>query len=1725
MSKEIIQTGFVGRESELGILKQCLDNALKGIGNFVLIKGETGVGKTKLVLELEKYAKSKKTMILNGSCFEGGSPYLPFINALSEDIITERIEPTIEDVFLVYYNGKLMLHQTRRLRPEMDSDIFASMFTAVQLFVKELFHGGSDETLNELEFGHLKIPIEHGKRVYLAVVVSGESSTALREQMKKTVEEIEMKYKKVLEGWDGNRKVFSDMDNELKKLIMGKYRTTVRLDPTSKRAKMFEEISTSIIDRSKEKALMLFFDDMQWADNDSLTLLYYIVRSTKKSRVLIVGAYRPEELLTTKTSDRGQKLIEMFRKMSRDKLHIIVELNRLNFNETSEIIKLAFSKNTFSDKFFSLLYEKTEGNPFFIKEILNDLVEKKQIYQKNGGGYTVDEPEIDVPKTVEDVIMSRVDRLDEDTIKVLQYASAIGLEFDCDTLQSTLDINEDDLFNNIDALIRTKMILELTKEGWYSFDHVMIKDVIYDGLSDGMRRMIHRKIAYAIEELNKDRIEPVIYDLARHYPYTKELEKSYEYLIRAGDKAKKSFALMEEKSYYKKALEILNKIKPQKIHEKIVLLNNLGKISLFTGDADEAMDYARSSIELCEHTKDQLHASEAYRIIGEVKERKSEWEQAMDSYKKAVSFSRDIKDIHGISESHECIGRIYWRTGKYSKAIEEFNKSLGLSADRYMTKDLLGEETYPEKNEDLSAMARGYMRLAAVYSEIEEEYKTAVKYLEQSIAISERINDFYAINIAYNNLGGIYKIYGHYDDAIRCYEKQIEYAEKIGDIRGIGYGLSGVSVCYLQGGNWEKGKECCDKALEIFKKLDEKTMVANVYANYGVIYKVKHNWDEASKCFNKSIRVVEELDTPYDLGRIYYEYARMYRDVGIGEMAIVYLEKARKSFAEINSKFYLKKVTSELEELKGQQVSGIRLTQPEFVGRDAEMKILKNCLDEAILGHGKLVLINGENGMGKSMLMNEIRKYAKLKNVCFVLGKCSQYGSESYMPFMNALTDYFKTHWSKESTKKIIQNLPPEIVKMVPILEDIGKVTGIQHTGKKRLGISELQNEQERIFEDVLQLIIKISNEEPILLFIEDIHWMSELSFHLLHYVVRNTINSRILICGTCRPEILRSREKKNLINILRQMNREKLFTEIELKNISKEDGIKMINFMLGRDDVPGSLVDFLYKKSGGNPFFIEEIVKSLVKDRAIYVQDEVWSIDSSKIRIPDTIKEVVKNRIDTLDKTCEKILEYGSVIGQNFQYKILEEVASMDEEKLLQTLDKLIDAKIISEHTSPNDIFYTFYHPIIMEVIYNNLSDEKKQKLHKEIGARIEKINEKDIDDVIYDLARHFMASKEYKKCMKYSIRAGNKAKKMFAPDEALKYYKIALGALEKIGKKEDKDKIGLLNDIGEMCYVIGELNDSLGYYDKIIKLCDSNETMSIMTYLKIGEIQMDQARYDNALENMEKALEIAEKNRNTHGMADAYYRMGKAYWRVGRLDEAINVLNKSLELCQKIDDKSLMAKVYMDIGLVHDFRGKHAASIKLIMKSLSISESINNKYEIARAYNNIGNSYDKINEVDKAIEWFERCIKISKEIGWIRAEGYGLVGAAENYVKKNLLEKAKGYTNKSLMIFKKLGEKKMVAACDCNYGMICSKEKNWEKAGEYFESAINISKEIDNVDTLPSAYFEYGKMYKSKNEIKKAKEMFENAIKVYEKLGNKVKVEEIKKEIERLCYSIDKD
>jgi len=774
----------------------------------------------------------------------------------------------------------------------------------------------------------------------------------------------------------------------------------------------------------------------------------------------------------------------------------------------------------------------------------------------------------------------------------------------------------------------------------------------------------------------------------------------------------------------------------------------------------------------------------------------------------------------------------------------------------------------------------------------------------------------------------------------------------------------------------------------------------------------------------------------------------------------------------------------------------------QLIDRAEEMNVLREAADRAVRGEGGLVFLYGEAGIGKTRLARELGGYARLRGMRVLYGRCPALfrmdGVPPYILWSEVIEDYLET-CTPEQLYRVIGFYPAEVAKLVPELRQrLATIPQSFPIGPEQ--------EQNRLFEAVSQFITNISKETPLLVVLDDLQWTDPSSLLLLHYLARGVHRTPLLLLGAYRSTDIDS--KHPLTPVLTELNRERLPQSVSLKRMSLDDVSEMIKQLLEQDDIPTEFCKMVYEKTRGNPFFAEEVIKSLKEEEVIYREENKWKIkEVSRIEFPETVKSVIKARISRLNDECQNVLTMASFVGNDFTFEALSGVTGIEESRLLELMEALLKTGLFKHRIVRGEDVCSFADIIVRDVVYEEVSPFRRKKLHKVVGSALEKVYVKKIDEHFGELASHFLESGDKDKALDYFLKAGEKAAKIYANSEAASYFQSALRLLEESESRLD-EKAGVLERLGDIERLVAEYDACMNYWNGALLLWKQlykKENASRM-HRKIANVLWSiKGDTEKAKEHHDEALRILEKEPESVELASLFEDAARLYCRTEDETKALSWAEKAIELAKKLNDYEVIANSYGTLGVIFAETGDTKKAIECYDKSLRIA--LDNGYmdSALRAYNNLAAALSMQEENEKALESAERGFELAKKVGAIRWISWIGTGLSSWYMDMGNTSKALPLAEESVALDRKAGNLTGLSYSLNNLGNVYLILGELDKSEQYSSEALNLSEKAKNVQQNGFSHMLLGWLYADKSEYVKAKEQFEKAFDVYEKAGAK--------------------
>ncbi len=576
------------------------------------------------------------------------------------------------------------------------------------------------------------------------------------------------------------------------------------LSPNEERLRMFDHVARFFHNLSEDKGLLLFVDDIHWADQGTLSLLHYLLRHLRSERLMVLACYREVEL------DRQHPFAASLVEWNRDHLAMRISLIRLTAEQVGRLLSFLFGQEGVSQDFTQAIYHDTEGNPFFIEEVIKSLIEQGQIYRVEGRWERQEISMLAIPQSVKEAIGRRLDRQNQTCMDMLHTAAALGKRFSFSELVASSSAGEEALLDALDEASHAQLIRSESGEV-YLFTHDKIREVLYEELNPIRRRRLHLRIGEGLEGLyGLNACEPGCTDarlchcdvqaLAHHFIEAGELEKGLRYAVQAAEKAEQVFALSEAVEYYQRAIECAEALGRKDdllrlydalgwVHynhgafqlsieafEHMMQLadspqqgararSNLGLVYAQTGD-ERGRELLEAAIQSLDPQTDQLELARVNSRLGRFHHLHAEWGRAVEYLERARQLAEPLDDVAVLTEIYAYLSGAYQQWGNWERSIYWANQTVALG----------------KRTGSLVAEALGYEFLAEDFMNI-SKWREALDYAERDRQIGEKIGSLPRIAWAYSAFAHTYNGIGELEKALEAVEACLKIVEQTGEER------------------------------------------------------------------------------------------------------------------------------------------------------------------------------------------------------------------------------------------------------------------------------------------------------------------------------------------------------------------------------------------------------------------------------------------------------------------------------------------------------------------------------------------------------------------------------------------------------------------------------------------------------------------------------------------------------------------------------------------------------------------------------------------------------------------------------------------------------------------------------------------------------------------------------------------------------------------------------
>ena len=793
-------TVFVGRTRELQHLERRLESALAGEGGVVFVTGDTGAGKSFLVRRflVDAALRAPEARVIEGDCSEqygAGEPYQPFVEAL-RDLVAGGDKPArarFRDM------ARQLAPYWLAALPVAGDLVAATLATAVEL--KQSPRGDKPARARFTDMARQLAPYWLAALPVAGDVVAATRATAL----------------------------------ELKQSFGG---ATAMAAPPSEEA-LFFQYTELLLAAAEEQAVVLFLDDLHWADQASVSLLAHVARKIADKPVLIIGTYRPADVEVSKHPIKQAKL-ELERYGVAEELALIP----LDSTALAEFISEELDGPP-TPELVDWLERRAGSNALFFGELLKWLVAQEFARKHHDEWVLARVPEeLEIPRSAESAIEKRLNRLDPDLYRVLEYASVEGDEFDSTVLARLLDLDKLDLEETVEPLERVHGLIRLSETrhlpngdlaSVYQFNHSLFQDVLHQNLKGKRRILLHRKIAQIIERIYATDLLAVAHKLAIHYDEGRLRDQAYEFALRAAERAGRLYA-------HRDAIELLRRglRNSENEEQQIEVLERLGEENRLARRFPEALSEFVHALEGAEAGDDPHRALRLKRKMVLV-ERDYGHRSARELLDQLAELAGEARELEARAELCEILWNFH--------DLPDVEAAHGAAQEALQIAQDLGER---------ARVVRAHYELGVVLM-FGEEPAEAIPHLQEALQFYGELPDRHRAGLCHNCLAVVRLHVGQYQTAVEEFSAAAAAFDEVGDPVNEASVRNNLGVLLTRIGDFERAEANLQEALRIARRMDATARLLHPLQNLAELHQAKGAWDAAKENWGRFLELAQEM--------------------------------------------------------------------------------------------------------------------------------------------------------------------------------------------------------------------------------------------------------------------------------------------------------------------------------------------------------------------------------------------------------------------------------------------------------------------------------------------------------------------------------------------------------------------------------------------------------------------------------------------------------------------------------------------------------------------------------------------------------------------------------------------------------------------------------------------------------------------------------------------------
>jgi len=696
---------------------------------------------------------------------------------------------------------------------------------------------------------------------------------------------------------------------------------------------------------------------------------------------------------------------------------------------------------------------------------------------------------------------------------------------------------------------------------------------------------------------------------------------------------------------------------------------------------------------------------------------------------------------------------------------------------------------------------------------------------------------------------------------------------------------------------------------------------------------------------------------------------------------------------------------------------GIEGLDSPIVGRDRELKLLQTRVDELLQGRGQIVSVMADAGLGKSRLVAEIRKWVAAERAMqWSEGRALSYQTTTtyaiFVDLFNRLfgllpeeSDAEKYASVQAGVERVTGHRAAEFAPFIgnerthlerhesnsnEVSPFIGTLLGLKLEGDalERVRYLEPPQLREKIFGAVLHFFEHLAEKQPVVLIFEDLHWVDSVSLALIEQLMLLAEKSPVLILALFRPQ---TQEPSWHFHETSQRDHAQLYTSIALEPLDEKASRQLVANLLEIEDLPEKVRALILKKAEGNPFFVEEVIRSLLDAKLVVRTEGHWRAtrEIENIQLPDTLAGVIGARLDRLDEESKKVAQTAAVIGREFEFDILSDVYET-KPGLENSIGTLQRRELVREKSRAPNLLYLFKHALTQETAYGSLLLSKRRGLHKKVAECLEAHEAERVNEIAW----HYLEAQDSISALPYLIQAGERAVVAFSIPEATQYFTQALDILKDVNDPALARRA--YEGLGSVLMMTMNVPRAFEHFSGMLAYGEAHRDlpMQVSAHNKLGMVMgMYMGQMEPAEQHLRDAEKLGKENQDGAGLFELYTIRCQVCTMQADFSNATHYLGQSVSVGRdmKLDEPHAFGLTHT--ANTYTYMCRFDDAFEKGKEALALAEKIGNQRFMAEVFAFVFPFYYMhLGDLERARAECERGTTIAHRIGDGLDEGIGI-------------------------------------------------------------------------------------------------------------------------------------